>query len=103
PDALTLASILHPTPAVCGSPGDVARALISSLEPMNRGLYAGTVGWVGSNGDGEWAVSLRCAEIDGNRARLFAGAGIVAASDPAAELAETDAKTLALLDALRYG
>ena len=102
-DALSLAALLHPTPAVCGSPRDVAMRTIAELEPSPRGLYAGTVGWVDANGDGEWAVSLRCAEIDGNRARLFAGAGIVTGSDPAAELAETDAKMLALLDALQYG
>jgi isochorismate synthase len=103
PTALELAALLHPTPAVCGTPRAQARAAIAELEPFDRGLYTGTVGWVDANGDGQWAVALRCAEVEGARARLFAGAGIVAASDPDEELAETDAKMLGLLDALRYG
>lgn len=102
-DALALAALLHPTPAVCGTPREEALALIGELEPRPRGLYAGTVGWMDARGDGEWAVSLRCADVRGSRARLYAGAGIVAASDPDSELAETDAKLAALLDALRYG
>jgi menaquinone-specific isochorismate synthase len=83
---------LHPTPAVCGTPTDVALELIRELESMDRGRYAGPVGWVDARGDGEWAIALRCAEIDGRQARLFAGCGIVADSDPPAELAEAQTK-----------
>jgi menaquinone-specific isochorismate synthase len=83
---------LHPTPAVCGTPTDVAMDLIRELEVMDRGRYAGPVGWVDARGDGEWGIALRCAEIDGPRARLFAGCGIVADSVPEAELAEAQAK-----------
>ncbi|GAC1421894.1 MAG: hypothetical protein NVSMB57_15290 [Actinomycetota bacterium] len=73
---------------------------IRELEPVDRGFYAGIVGWMDANGDGEWAIALRCAQIDGKSARLYAGAGIVAGSDPDAELAETDAKLEVLLAAL---
>jgi menaquinone-specific isochorismate synthase len=66
--------------------------LIRELEQMDRGRYAGPVGWLDANGNGEFGIALRCAEIDGPRARLFAGCGIVAGSDPDAELAETHAK-----------
>jgi menaquinone-specific isochorismate synthase len=66
--------------------------LIRELEGMDRGRYAGPVGWVDTHGNGEWGIALRCAEIAGHRARLFAGGGIVAGSDPAAELAETQVK-----------
>jgi menaquinone-specific isochorismate synthase len=83
---------LHPTPAVCGTPTDVAMDLIRELEVMDRGRYAGPVGWVDARGDGEWGIALRCAEIDGAQARLFAGCGIVADSVPEAELAEAQAK-----------
>lgn len=83
---------LHPTPAVCGTPTDVAMDLIRELEVMDRGRYAGPVGWVDARGDGEWGIALRCADIDGARARLFAGCGIVADSAPEAELAEAQAK-----------
>lgn len=100
PSALHLAAALHPTPAVCGTPTEDARRTIAELEGMDRGLYAGLVGWVDENGDGEWAVTLRCAVLDGERATLFAGAGIVEGSDPQAELDETDAKFATLLDAL---
>lgn len=98
--ALDLAARLHPTPAVCGTPTDVAMGLIRELEPIDRALYAGMVGWTDARGDGEWAVALRCAEVQGRIALLFAGAGIVADSDPEAELAETDAKLSSMLDAL---
>lgn len=98
--ALRLASALHPTPAVCGTPTDAARALVGELEPFERGYYAGAVGWVDATGDGEWAVSIRCAEVAERRMRLYAGGGIVAASDPAAELAETSAKFATLLHAM---
>jgi isochorismate synthase len=102
-DVLQLVAALHPTPAVCGSPRAVARALISELEPFERGAYAGPVGWVDADGDGEWAIALRCAELRGDQATLFAGAGIVADSDPEAELDETERKFRAFLDSLRWG
>jgi menaquinone-specific isochorismate synthase len=89
---LSLVAALHPTGAVCGSPTEVAMELIRELEGMDRGRYAGPVGWVDARGNGEWGIALRCAEVDGPRARLFAGGGIVTGSDPAAELAETQAK-----------
>jgi menaquinone-specific isochorismate synthase len=89
---LALADALHYTPAVCGTPAEAAMELIRDLETMDRGRYAGPVGWVDARGNGEWGIALRCAEVDGPRARLFAGCGIVAGSDPAAELAETQAK-----------
>ena len=89
---LALADALHYTPAVCGTPAETAMELIRDLEQMDRGRYAGPVGWVDARGNGEWGIALRCAEVDGRRARLFAGCGIVAGSDPAAELAETQAK-----------
>ena len=100
-DALTLAAAVHPSPAVCGTPAGAALQLIAELEDFDRGLYTGLVGWVDSRGDGEWAVVLRCAEVEGTRARLFAGAGIVAGSDPDAEAVETQAKFVAMLTALR--
>jgi isochorismate synthase len=92
PDALGIAAALHPTPAVCGTPREAAAALIDRLEPFDRRFFAGLVGWVDARGDGEWALTLRCAEILGSTARLHAGAGIVAGSDPAPEDLETEAK-----------
>ncbi len=71
---------------------ETAMELIRELEGMDRGRYAGPVGWVDTQGNGEWGIALRCAELDGPRARLFAGCGIVAGSDPAAELAEAQTK-----------
>jgi menaquinone-specific isochorismate synthase len=100
PSALALAGILHPTPAVGGIPRADALAAIAELESFDRGLYAGPVGWVDSRGDGDWAVALRCADLEGSRARLVAGAGIVADSDPDAEWAETEAKLGPMLGAL---
>ncbi len=100
PSALTLAAALHPTPAVCGTPTDAAAALIEELEPASRGLYAGLVGWVDGRGDGEWAVSVRCALITPSRVRLDAGAGIVAGSEPLAEIAETEVKFRTLMESL---
>jgi len=95
PSSLTLAAALHPTAAVCGTPTPVANDLIRALEGMDRARYAGPVGWVGGDGDGEWGIALRSASLDPEdprSARLFAGCGVVAASDPVAELAETEAK-----------
>ncbi|MBI2237441.1 MAG: isochorismate synthase [Actinobacteria bacterium] len=101
--ALEVVASLHPTPAVCGAPREAAREALGELESIDRGLYAGPVGWVDANGDGEWAIALRCAEIAGTTARLFAGAGIVADSVPEQELDETERKFRALLDSLRWG
>lgn len=98
--ALDLVTRLHPTPAVGGSPSERARALIGALEGRIRGPYAGACGWSDANGDGEFAVALRCAQLRGTHARLYAGAGIVAGSDPAAEWAETQAKLQPMLRAL---
>ena len=78
----------------------MALELIAEHEGFDRGRYAGPVGWVDRDGNGAWAVGIRSAELDGSRARLFAGVGVVADSDPAAELAETRAKFQALLGAL---
>jgi isochorismate synthase len=100
PSALALAAELHPTPAVCGTPADVAGALIARLEPASRGLYAGLVGWVDTRGDGEWAVSLRCALITRALVRIQAGAGIVALSRPDLEVEETELKFRTIVDAL---
>ncbi|MER6764889.1 MULTISPECIES: isochorismate synthase [Amycolatopsis] len=100
PSSLELAEALHPTPAVCGVPVGLARDTIAQLEPEDRGYYAGLVGWTDLAGDGEWVVTIRCAEVSDKTARLFAGAGVVAGSDPAAELAETSAKFGTLLRAL---
>ncbi|MCI0636873.1 MAG: isochorismate synthase, partial [Actinobacteria bacterium] len=101
--ALELVAGLHPTAAVCGMPRETAREALEMLEPIERGAYAGPIGWVDANGDGEWAIALRCAEIRGSTARLYAGAGIVADSVPEAEVDETERKFWALLDALRWG
>lgn len=100
PSVLELVDALHPTPAVAGDPRDTAFALIGRLEPGDRGRYAGPVGWVDAMGNGRWAVGIRSAELDGTEARLWAGVGIVADSDPAAELEETRAKLQAMLGTL---
>jgi isochorismate synthase len=102
-NVLDLVAALHPTPAVCGTPTDVARAAIADLEPFERGSYAGPVGWIDARGDGEWTIALRCAALSGERATLFAGAGIVAGSEPASEADETGRKFRAFLDSLRWG
>jgi menaquinone-specific isochorismate synthase len=91
---------LHPTPAVGGSPRVAACAHIRELEGFSRGLYGGPVGWLDHRGGGEFLVGIRSALIDGARARAYAGGGIVAGSDPDRELAETDLKFKALLEAL---
>ncbi|MEU6736515.1 isochorismate synthase [Streptomyces physcomitrii] len=104
--ALDLACALHPTPAVCGAPTRLAREVIRELEPFDRGLYTGIVGWGDARGDGEWVVTIRCAEAGAEGLRLFAGAGagagagVVADSSPQAETEETEAKFGTFLHAL---
>ncbi|MFN2388290.1 MAG: isochorismate synthase MenF [Actinomycetota bacterium] len=100
---LDLVGALHPTAAVCGAPRSEALARIRSVEGRARGRYGGPVGWVDARGDGEWAIALRCAQVDGTRARLFAGAGIVAGSMPEEELEETRLKLRAMQEALGAG
>ena len=100
PSVLELVEALHPTPAVGGDPRDAAIALIARLETGDRGRYAGPVGWVDGSGNGSWAVGIRSAELTGTSARLWAGVGIVADSDPVAELDETRAKLQAMLGTL---
>jgi len=97
---LELVARLHPTAAVGGAPRAAALDAIARLEGMSRGRYAGPVGWCTPDGDGEFAIALRCAEIRGERARLFAGAGIVAGSLPEAELTETWLKLRAMTGVL---
>jgi menaquinone-specific isochorismate synthase len=99
-NALELAAALHPTPAVGGWPRDAADALIDELEGMERGWYAGAVGWIDARGDGEFAVALRCGLLWEDGARLYAGVGVMPDSDPARELEETELKFKALLTAL---
>ncbi len=98
--ALDLVARLHPTPAVSGAPNDPAVEYLLEVEGFDRGRYAGPVGWMDRNGDGAWAVGIRSAEVQGHRARLFAGVGVVADSEPESELAETQLKLQALLAAL---
>ncbi|HEX2295061.1 MAG TPA: isochorismate synthase [Actinomycetota bacterium] len=98
--ALELAGLLHPTAAVCGTPRGAAFDTIRALEGIDRGRYSGPVGWVDSDGDGQWGIALRCGSFDGTRGRLFAGNGIVAASEPEAELEETRVKLRAMMSAL---
>lgn len=95
-----LLALLHPTPAVCGLPRREAAKLISEIEGYDRGFYAGAVGWIDDQQNGEWYVSIRCAEVAGRKARVFAGAGIVVGSDPQRETEETSAKFSAMLNAL---
>ncbi|MFJ2618279.1 isochorismate synthase MenF [Glutamicibacter sp. NPDC087344] len=98
--ALDAALAIHPTPAICGSPTTVAQHLIKELEPVSRGFYGGLVGWMNQDGEGEWALLLRSAMLNTNRATLHAGAGIVAESDPFDEHSETAAKFRTMLCAL---
>jgi menaquinone-specific isochorismate synthase len=101
--ALALAAAVHPPAAVCGTPASAALELIRELEHMDRQRYAGPVGWVDADGNGEWGIALRCAQLSGRTARLFAGCGIVAGSEPAAELAETLVKFQPMRGALEDG
>jgi menaquinone-specific isochorismate synthase len=98
--AADLVARLHPTPAVGGWPTRAAQAMIRELEGHDRGRYAGACGWIDPAGDGEFVVALRCAQLEGAHARLYAGAGIVAGSEPGAEWAETQAKLQPMLRAL---
>ena len=100
PSALGLAARLHPTPAVAGAPTERALAWLRDHECLDRGRYAGPVGWVDARGDGAFAVGIRCAEVHDRTARLFAGVGVVAGSTPTAELTETQLKLQALLAAI---
>jgi menaquinone-specific isochorismate synthase len=101
--SLQLAASLHPSAAVGGTPTSDAVALISEIEGMDRGRYAGPVGWMDTTGDGEWGIALRSGELAGSSVRLFAGCGIVADSDPEAELAESQAKLVPVRDSLTAG
>ena len=101
-DIFTLLAELHPSAAVCGTPTKIAEALISEIEGMQRGRYAGPVGWIDARGDGEMGIALRCGELasDKRSIRIFAGCGIVAGSDPQQELAESQSKLLPMRTAL---
>jgi menaquinone-specific isochorismate synthase len=98
--SLELAAALHPSAAVGGTPTASAVALIAEIEGMDRGRYAGPVGWMDGSGDGEWGLALRSGLLEGTSVRLFAGCGIVADSDPEAELAEARAKFVPVRNAL---
>lgn len=100
PSALHLAQLLHPTPAIGGAPTDAALRAIDDLEDEDRGPLTGVVGWVDADGDGEFAIAIRAGVLDGNRLRLYAGAGIVAGSDPDTEVRETGAKLATMLKAV---
>lgn len=98
--SLELAAALHPSAAVGGTPRATALALIEEIEGMDRGRYAAPVGWLDASGDGEWGIALRSGMVDGNTVHLYAGCGVVGSSDPAAELAESQAKLVPVRDAL---
>lgn len=97
-NALTLACLLHPTPALSGFPHQAATQVIAELEPFDRELFGGIVGWCDSEGNGEWVVTIRCAKLRENQVRLFAGAGIVPASSPLGEWRETGVKLSTMLN-----
>jgi menaquinone-specific isochorismate synthase len=97
---LDLASALHPTAAVAGTPRDAAQKLIAELEPFDRGRYAGPVGWIGADGDGEWVIALRGAQLKDGKITAYAGCGIVSESDGESELIETDLKFQPIIGAL---
>jgi isochorismate synthase len=97
-NALSLACLLHPTPALSGFPHEAAKAVIAELEPFERELFGGIVGWCDAEGNGEWVVTIRCAKVRANHIRLFAGAGIVPASSPLSEWRETGVKLTTMLN-----
>lgn len=101
-DIFTLIQQLHPSAAVCGTPTNAAKKFIIDFEKMNRERYAGPVGWIDANGDGEIAIALRCGQLsqDNKSIRIFAGCGVVAGSDPVNELAESQAKLMPMRTAL---
>ena len=98
--SLQLALAMHPTPAVCGFPKEKAKNAIDEIEGYDRELFTGMVGWCNLEGDGDWVVTIRCALVEENKIRLYAGAGIVEGSSPEKELAETEAKFSTMLNAL---
>jgi menaquinone-specific isochorismate synthase len=100
PSLLELTGEVHPPAAVGGTPREAAVALITELEGMDRGRYAGPVGWIDASGDGELGIALRCAQVSGNTARLYAGGGIMPDSDPDSEVLEANAKMIPMRDAL---
>jgi menaquinone-specific isochorismate synthase len=100
-DAFSLLARLHPSAAVCGTPTHMAMKVISSLEGMKRGRYAGPVGWIDAQGDGELGIALRCGEVSGSSIRIFAGCGIVSGSNPEKELKESNAKFAPMRGALQ--
>jgi menaquinone-specific isochorismate synthase len=99
-DAFSLLQSLHPSAAVCGTPRNVAFDIISEIEGMSRGRYAGPVGWIDASGDGELGIALRAGQIKDREIRIFAGCGIVAGSNPEKELEESNAKMVAMRSAL---
>ncbi|MBC7462953.1 MAG: isochorismate synthase [Actinobacteria bacterium] len=99
-DTFSILEKLHPSAAVCGTPTAAAAAVISELEGMSRGRYAGPVGWIDARGDGELGIALRCGQIEANRIKIYAGCGIVSGSDPYRELAESQAKFTPMISAL---
>jgi len=100
-DAFSLLKSLHPSAAVCGTPRNIAFDIIDEIEGMNRGRYAGPVGWIDASGDGELGIALRTGQISGNEIRIYAGCGIVAGSNPEKELEESDAKMIPMRSALQ--
>ncbi|MFM2180185.1 MAG: hypothetical protein RL192_347 [Actinomycetota bacterium] len=100
-DAFSLLKNLHPSAAVCGTPRNIAFDIIDEIEGLNRGRYAGPVGWIDSSGDGELGIALRCGQITENEIRIFAGCGIVAGSNPEKELEESAAKMIPMRSALQ--
>ncbi len=100
---LTILASLHPTAAVAGSPLEPALDLIRDLEPMGRGRYAGPVGWFNTDGEGEFAIALRCGLIEGESVTMYAGGGIIVGSDPESEFEETELKLRPMLRALGIG
>lgn len=102
-NALQLACCIHPTPAVCGTPRDAAHALIRRIEPYDRGLFTGIVGWMDAQGNGEWVVTIRCGVLHDKWLQIYAGAGIVDASDPQSEWNEVQTKQGTMLRACGLG